>query len=390
MSRVWDIPVQESTRVRDARVAAEAACAEVSLDAPSTAAAALVATELATNLVKHARGGRIVINLVSPADSRAGTEPCVQIVSLDHGPGIGDVGAASTDGYTTSAASLGAGLGTCRRVADDFDLHSRPGEGTVAVARITSTRRSRAAGSGRAGSGLRTGGSVRAGRNLRVGGSVRVGGGVRAVGNVGAGENVRAGGVTASYAHAEHSGDAFAWVRSGPRVTLLLADGLGHGEKAAQASTAAVEELRSGADLPPADLLRRLHTVLRTTRGAAVGVAQLDEDTGRLSFGGVGNIGARLRTGTGWQPFISHPGIVGAHFPANVPLREADWGHDSLLVLHSDGLPGRWVPPRDPLLLAHDPAVVAAVVLRDAGSAARPLRDDTSVAVLTPAADGGP
>ncbi|MER6245868.1 SpoIIE family protein phosphatase [Streptomyces griseorubiginosus] len=384
MSRVWDIPVQESTRVRDARVAAEAACAEVSLDAPSTAAAALVATELATNLVKHASGGRIVINLVGPADSRAGTEPCVQIVSLDHGPGIGDVGAASTDGYTTSAASLGAGLGTCRRVADDFDLHSRPGEGTVAVARITRARTSRAAGPGRTGSGLRTGGSVRAGRNLRVGGSVRVGGGVRV------GENVRAGGVTASYAHAEHSGDAFGWVRSGPRVTLLLADGLGHGEKAAEASTAAVEELRRAADLPPADLLRRLHTVLRTTRGAAVGVAQLDEDTGRLSFAGVGNIGARLRTGTGWQPFISHPGIVGAHFPATVPLREADWGHDSLLVLHSDGLPGRWVPPLDPLLLAHDPAVVAAVVLRDAGSAARPLRDDTSVAVLTPAADGRP
>ncbi len=102
----------------------------------------------------------------------------------------------------------------------------------------------------------------------------------------------------------------------------------------------------------------------------------------------VGSIGARLRTGTGWQPLISHPGIVGAHFPATVPLRRAAWQPDSLLVLHSDGLPSRWVPPLDPLLLAHDPAVVAAVVLRDSGSAARPLRDDTSVAVLTPATGG--
>lgn len=344
MSRVWDIPVQESTRVRDVRVAAEAACAEVSLDTHGTAVAALVATELATNLVKHASGGRIVINLVSPADSRSGAAPCVQIVSLDHGPGIGDVRAASEDGYTTSS-SLGAGLGTCRRVADDFDLHSRPGEGTVAVARISPTRPARSAGPARA--------------------------------------SVRAGGITASYAHAEHSGDAFAWARSGARVTLLLADGLGHGEKAAEASSAAVEELHRGADLPPADLLRRLHAALRTTRGAAVGVAQLDQDTGQLSFAGVGNIGARLRTGTSWQPFVSHPGIVGAHFPATVPLRRAAWQQDSLLVLHSDGLPGRWVPPLDPLLLLHDPAVVAAVVLRDAGSAARPLRDDTSVAVLT-------
>jgi hypothetical protein len=219
-------------------------------------------------------------------------------------------------------------------------------------------------------------------------GSSRVGESDRAGGSAWSGGSVLAGGITASYAHAELSGDAFGWVRSGTRVTLLLADGLGHGEKAAEASTAAVAELHRGADLPPADLLRRLHTALRTTRGAAVGVAQLDEDSGELSFAGVGNIGARIRTGTGWQPFISHPGIVGAHFPATVPLRRAAWQPDSLLVLHSDGLPSRWVPPLDPLLLAHDPAVVAAVVLRDSGSAARPLRDDTSVAVLTSATGG--
>jgi len=67
-------------------------------------------------------------------------------------------------------------------------------------------------------------------------------------------------------------------------------------------------------------------------------------------------------------------------------VRQAPWTPDSLLIPHSDGLPSRWVPPDDPELLTHDPAVVAAVVLRDAGSAARPLRDDTSVAVLAPAA----
>ncbi|MGW2715548.1 phosphatase, partial [Streptomyces sp. NPDC001356] len=57
---------------------------------------------------------------------------------------------------------------------------------------------------------------------------------------------------------------------------------------------------------------------------------------------------------------------------------------DSLLVLHSDGLPSRWRPPQDPRLLSHDPSVVAAAILRDAGSPARPARDDTSVAVLAP------
>ncbi|MFB7511506.1 phosphatase, partial [Streptomyces broussonetiae] len=51
-------------------------------------------------------------------------------------------------------------------------------------------------------------------------------------------------------------------------------------------------------------------------------------------------------------------------------------------VLHSDGLPSRWVPPKDPGLLTHEPAVVAATIVRDASSAASPVRDDTTVAVV--------
>ncbi|MET7322738.1 SpoIIE family protein phosphatase [Streptomyces sp. NPDC005549] len=357
MSRVWDIPLQDSTRVRDARVAAEAACASSGLDAHATAVAALVATELATNLVKHADGGRIIINLTGPSDTLAEAAPQVQIISLDHGPGIDDIQATLRDGYTTSAVSLGAGLGTCLRIAGDFDLHSRPGRGTVAMARINASVTS----------------SRRRSRPVR------------------SATGARAGGVNTSLAHAEHSGDSFAWVRSGPRLTLMLADGLGHGEAAARASTAAVHALQGSADRPPAEILRQLHAALHDTRGAAVGVAQLDENRGRLSFAGVGNTGARLRTGDSWRSLTSHPGIVGAHFPARVPVHEEAWQADSLLVLHSDGLPSRWEPPHDPALQAHDPALVAAVVLRDAGSAARPLRDDTSVAVLTPGpGDGRP
>ncbi|MGW1274801.1 phosphatase, partial [Streptomyces sp. NPDC002491] len=48
MTRVWDVPVHDSTRVRDARVAAEGAAALARLDGQRTADAALVATELAT------------------------------------------------------------------------------------------------------------------------------------------------------------------------------------------------------------------------------------------------------------------------------------------------------------------------------------------------------
>jgi hypothetical protein len=143
-----------------------------------------------------------------------------------------------------------------------------------------------------------------------------------------------------------------------------------------------VTELRGLAELPPPEILRRLGRALRPTRGAAVAVAQADLTSGQLHFAGIGNVGARLRTDGTWKALLSQPGIVGAQAPANVHVRREPWRENSLLVLHSDGLPGRWTVPDD-VLLTCDPAVAAAVVLRDAGSAARPVRDDTCVAVLT-------
>jgi hypothetical protein len=196
---------------------------------------------------------------------------------------------------------------------------------------------------------------------------------------------VRAGGVNIPFAGADFSGDAWAWVRSGDRLTLMLADGLGHGSEAARASTTAAEELRHWARLPPAECLPKLHAALAGTRGAAVAVAQLDTWAGRLRFAGIGNVTARLREGDRWRTLLSRPGIVGVHRPGTVREEETAWTTESLLILHTDGLPSRWTPPPDTGLPPADPAVTAAVAVRDAGSPARPVRDDTAVAVLTPA-----
>ncbi|WP_030250744.1 MULTISPECIES: ATP-binding SpoIIE family protein phosphatase [unclassified Streptomyces] len=343
MSRVWDVPVDDSTRVRDVRVAVEEAGACAGLGPDRTATAALVATELATNLIRHAEGGRMLVDLVERPHGD-GRGRSVQLVSLDHGPGIPDVAVAMSDGYTT-AASLGAGLGTCRRIANDFGLHSAPGRGTVAVARIDHhppADRTRTPARG-----------------------------------------PRAGGVNVPLGRAEHSGDAWSLVDDGDRPTLLLADGLGHGAKAAEASDTAVGALRGLAGLPPDEILRRLGRTLRPTRGAAVAVAQLDLAAGRLYFAGIGNVSGRLRTGGRWKPLLSQPGIAGAQAPASLTVQREPWQDDCLLVLHSDGLPGRWTPPDDAVLLGCDPAVVAAVILRDSGSAARAVGDDTCVAVLS-------
>lgn len=357
MPRVWEVPVHDSTRVRDVRVAAGAAARHAGLAEGRVAAAELVTTELATNLLKHADGGRILLDLVGPCVPPYGDErgALVQIVAVDHGPGMSDTAVALRDGYSTTA-SLGAGLGTCLRTADDFGLHSAPGRGTIVLARIAARPHSGTDGP----------------RPAPL--------------------PVRSGGVNIPLAGGEFSGDAWACVRTADRVTLLLADGLGHGPPAARASSAAVEELRRAPHLPPADLLRRLNSALRDTRGAAVSVAQLDVPARKLSFAGVGNVGARMRRGDSWHGLVSRPGIVGAHLPAHLPQHQATWTDDCLLILHSDGLPSRWNPGsagHAPASL--DPAVIAATIVRDAGSPARPVRDDTAVAVLSPwPTDGTP
>ncbi|WP_055490918.1 ATP-binding SpoIIE family protein phosphatase [Streptomyces sp. TP-A0356] len=347
MTRVWDVPVHDSTRLRDVRVAAKEVCGRAGFDEDRGAAAELVTTELATNLLKHAGGGQILLETVDAelGSGASAPQPALQIVAIDHGLGIPDLSAALGDGFSTTA-SLGAGLGTCGRLADDFEVHSSPGRGTVALARIHASRRSGP-------------------KSRRSPGPVW------------------AGGVNVPLV-AGHSGDAWACVRSGERVTLLLADGLGHGPQAAEASDAAVRQLRRSAHLAPPELLAVLHGALRSTRGAAVAVAQLDLAAERLEFSGIGNIGARFRTGDNWQHLLSHPGIVGAHRPARIPHLRLPWSSDCLLVLHSDGLPSRWSLRPDVPSAVLDPGVTAALIVRDASSSARPVRDDTAVTVLSP------
>nr|WP_202555164.1 ATP-binding protein [Streptomyces sp. SID4950] len=83
------------------------------------------ASELARNTLVYGGGGAVRTGLVG-ADARRG----VAAVFEDAGPGIPDVEQAMTDGWT-SGSGLGLGLSGARRLVDDFDLRTAPGEGTV-------------------------------------------------------------------------------------------------------------------------------------------------------------------------------------------------------------------------------------------------------------------
>ena len=129
------VTLSDSSEVAAARRAAHSQAQDLGFDEQTAGRSALVATELATNLLKHAGRGQMLLD-----PYRDSTGSGLEILSLDKGPGIADLGRAMADGYST-AGSMGTGLGAVRRQADDFAVYSRPSLGTVIMARIRDAKR---------------------------------------------------------------------------------------------------------------------------------------------------------------------------------------------------------------------------------------------------------
>jgi serine/threonine-protein kinase RsbT len=83
------------------------------------------ASELARNTLKYGGGGEVHVDALSD-----GFRKGVGLVFVDNGPGIADLQQALRDGYTTGGG-LGLGLGGSKRLVDEFEVDSRPGEGTA-------------------------------------------------------------------------------------------------------------------------------------------------------------------------------------------------------------------------------------------------------------------
>lgn len=297
---------------------------------------ALAVTEAATNLQRHADDGALALRVTAFGDQAA-----VELLALDSGPGIADLGAALRDGSSTTG-TLGVGLGAIRRLADFFAIHSLPGRGTCLYACFSA----------------QPAGGAEQGRSAQLSG------------------------LTRPISGETQCGDTWA-VREEPdaegagRLLVMMCDGLGHGPLAARAADQARTAFRNSRAAEPADVLADIHTGLKGTRGAAVAVARVDPVARRVSLCGVGNIAASVLGAQSRQALMSTPGIVGHNisrpqtFSASLPPTDA-------LVLHSDGLNSRWQPGQFPGLTAQVPAVIAAQLLWQAGT----RRDDAGIVVV--------
>jgi anti-sigma regulatory factor (Ser/Thr protein kinase) len=333
--------VSDSSGVAPTRRALAILAKQLAFSEEDSGRASLVATELATNLVRHTTGGEIIMRAAADA---------LEIIAWDRGPGMRDTARSIADGFST-AGGAGTGLGAVHRLADDVELNSTAPGGTVIVAKLRRRADPQSANA-----------------------PLEQDAGPRYVG--------QAAGLVLAVAPEVVSGDAWGVVSSRNGDTVMLADGLGHGPGAAEASELAVAALRPGE--PVEETLERVHDALRPTRGAAVAVAQVDRLAGVVHFAGVGNISAEICAQASSRSLASMSGTAGRQV-RTLRSFQYELPESGFLVMHSDGCRSGWSLYSDPQLRRRSPLMIAATLIRDWERG----RDDVSVVVLPLAADAG-
>lgn len=319
------LPVEDDSQIGHARRIARNLAAELGFDETDAARVALVATELATNLIKHAHHGALHLRTV-PAQEGHG----IELIAVDRGPGF-NPGECLADGYSTGGTP-GSGLGALMRQAQLFDVYS-DSRGSVVWVQVYPRHVSPLA---------------------------------------------------HRYGVSQHSlnndpacGDGWHIALDGAQLSALVVDGIGHGEDAERAALAGTDIFAQAPYADPTASILEMHQAMMGTRGGAAAIALYDANTGNVRFAGIGNIGACLLNADKSRGMASHPGIVGSQYRKAVAF---DYPADAqqLLIMYSDGLQSRWNLRDYPGLIHRHPAIIAALLHRDFCRG----RDDVTVMVI--------
>lgn len=317
LSPQLNFAITHASDVSAARRAGQKLADTLGFDDVKAGRLAIIITEAATNILKHAGEGTISIMRTQSGAAMPG----VDVVAVDNGPGIADIDFALRDGVST-AGTAGTGLGALRRQADEFDAWTQHGRGSAFFMRIWQ------------------GAAPPEPCGIEVGA------------------------LCMPLAGEDESGDGWGVTCDLDGATLVGVDGLGHGPEAAKAAAGAIQALQKRPAALPSEVLHTAHELLRITRGAAMSVARIDYSGGDIRCAGIGNVAAVVFDGAARRALVSHNGIVG-HNMRKVQEFTAPFPPGALCVLASDGIQTQWDLGAYPGLHVHAPALVAAVLMRD-------------------------
>jgi anti-sigma regulatory factor (Ser/Thr protein kinase) len=283
------------------------------LSTETTETLALLGTELATNLIVHAKHGVIHVRRIARQAVRG-----IEISAADGGPGIADPKRALLGGSSTSGG-LGNGIAACGRLADELDFDVRLGEGT----------------------------EIRVRKFARP---VAYRSEVGIFGRALPGERV--------------SGDDAMFARSGDTLVCAVVDGLGHGPDAHTAARTATSALRARDTLPVLELVELVGRGLANTRGVSLAVTRIDRETSMLEHTGVGDVQTHAYRARWSERFVSSTGVLDARsVTRRLTLNRAVLERGSVLVLFTDGMKSKLTLEEDLELLREHPIVIAQSVV---------------------------
>ncbi|MGB9198665.1 MAG: ATP-binding SpoIIE family protein phosphatase [Terriglobales bacterium] len=291
---------------------------------------ALATTEIATNVIKHAGKGHILLQRIGSNGDRG-----LRVMGVDKGPGIADISRAFDNGHST-AGSLGQGLGVIRRISNSFDMYSTPGSGTIISAEFLAAKPERHT--------------------------------KKAIFEIGV--------VSEPIAGETDCGDGWGTRAFPDGMAFMVVDGLGHGVLASEAAREAEKVMTHTHHTAPSKIVEDIHDALKKTRGAAGAIARIDLRAHLLHFSGIGNVSASVVSPGLSRGLASHNGTLGHHIQ-RIQEFTVPWNENSVLVMHSDGLATRWDLEKYPGILNKHASVIAAILHRDFSRG----RDDVTVLV---------
>lgn len=328
------IDIIEKSNVGELRRAVSILGKSMGLTEENIGKLSIITNEMSTNILKHAdSSGKVIAKKLAYKGVKG-----IEVIAIDSGRGIKNIGAAIRDGFST-AGSMGAGLGAIKRLSQEFDIYSQLGKGTIVMSRVWEASR-------------------------EIGVSIDE-------------ESIDFGVFSMAKPGQEVCGDDWLLKKEKDNLCILVSDGLGHGEGASKTSREAVRIFKEDKENLLENKLVNLHEGLKSTRGAAIAIADVNINKSSIDYIGVGNISGRIFYNDTYQNCISTEGIVGANIRKYQSFTYR-FPEKSVFIMNTDGFTTNINLSQYPGILNKRSSLIAALIYRDFSRG----NDDMAVVVV--------
>lgn len=280
----------------------------------------IIVAELTSNLIKYANGGELLYR--SHLDNGYNE---IEIYCLDKGVGFENVSKIMNDGYSTSN-TLGHGLGSIKRLSNEFQIYSMKNWGCVQYVRICEKSEIELP-------------PVKSGISYDA--------------------------IAVNYPGEKTCGDGYHIKHSNRGFQIFVGDGLGHGESAAEAVQNAIKIFKQSVESEPAEIIRDIHSRVKKTRGLVGTIASVDYKSETWNICGVGNINTRIYNGLENKTYTPYNGIIGHNIPRTLNSTIVPYRKHQIIIMHSDGLRTRWNLNDMNSILKQSSSIIASAIYKE-------------------------